>query len=181
MRFFIFLGLGVLFVSSCQKSDYQEASDNIVSSVSNNRFEKLLILVNLKNTDSTYVLTEQVDSVEIYLNDQFLGSFTSSAVDVDLIASFPMENLNVTTQKINYLIQAEQDYSLIEVNTAGDYAAILNEHFEILPGDYVVLIKRFRMNDNTETPIEYFPYYYSNFTVESQSSSVYLGEITIEI
>lgn len=181
-RFIIFGLFGALiFLGNCTKNDYEKANGNIIDNDPGVEFKELLILVNIKNSDSTYVISEQLDSMEIYVNGSFFGTFSSSVVDTGLISTQSVDNFDVTSQKVEYLVQARPNYSLVEANSAGDFAEIMNGKYEFLPGDYVLLLKGFQMEDNTGTLVQYYPYLYANFTILQESSTVYLGEITIEI
>lgn len=176
-----FLVIGVLLLS-CEKDNSLSSADrNVVSEELVIPFEELLILINIKTTDSTYLVVESIDSVSIYINNYYWTKISSQTIDTTKIEKYSIENKYQTNKKLNYLIIANQDIKQSDYNTAGDFAQYLNSTYELKPGEYACLIESFQVTFNDNTTKKYYPLEYKTFKVEKNVRSAYVGEIQIKI
>lgn len=180
-RLIYFLLIGLL-VASCQKDDSLSSPDrNVVSEDGYIPFEEILILINIKTTDSTYLVVNSIDSVSIYINDYYWTKINSQTLDTSKVDKFLVGNKYQTENKINYLIIADQDIEQPEYNTAGEFAQYLNAAYELKPGEYACLIESFQVTFNDNSTKKYYPFEYTTFKVEQNSRSAYVGEIKLII
>lgn len=173
----ILIGLACL---SCEKSDSSAARNTVIQDGSN-VFEELSMLINLKSSDSSYVLVEKIDSVKLKVGDFFEVKTSSGSVDTTIFNSYPSGDFNVTGQKVNYLVLARPSLEPQDFSTAGEYADYLNKLLELKTGEYVCLLESIWISLADGTKRQYFPHVYTTFTVFEGAVTAYAGEITIEI
>jgi len=171
-----------LLIMSCNKDDNLSSADrNVVSNDETVPFEELLVLINVKTSDSTYLVVESVDSVNIYVNNFYWAKINSLTVDTSNVVKSLNDNFYETNNKINYLIIAKQDIKEPDYNTAGEFANYLNEYYELKPGEYACLIESFQVTFNDNSTRKYNTFEYKTFKVEQNSKSAFVGEIEINI
>ncbi len=170
----------VLF--SCSDEDSLSSADRNVVSIGNDvKFEELVLLLNIKTSDSTYLVVQSIDSVNIFVNDYFWAKISSQQIDTSNVEKYTLGNKFVTEKKLNYLVIAEQDIEQPNYNTAGDYAQYLNAYYELNPGEYACLIESFQVTYKDNTTEKYYPYQYTSFILEENLESVFVGEVQITI
>jgi hypothetical protein len=180
-RWIYFLLIGLLILS-CNKDDNLSSADrNVVSEDGTIPFEELLVLLNVKTSDSTYLVVKSIDSVNIYINNSYWAKINSLTVDTSLVEKTAIGNLYQTNNKINYLVIAKQDIKKPDFNTAGAFANYLNEYYELKPGEYACLIESFKVTFNDNSTRKYNTFEYKTFKVEQNSKSAFVGEIEIII
>jgi hypothetical protein len=180
-RLIYFLLIGLLIVS-CEKEYLLSSADrNVVSEDGTIAFEELLILVNIKTTDSTYLVVKSVDSVSVYINDYYWTKINSETLDTSKVDKQLVGNKYITNNKINYLIIANQDIEQPDYTTAGEFAQYLNAAYELKPGEYACLIESFQVTFYDNSIKTYYPFEYTTFKVEQNSRSAFVGEIEIKI
>ncbi|MFY8108840.1 MAG: hypothetical protein ACOVO9_07605 [Bacteroidia bacterium] len=182
MKKLIYILLLGLFIISCKKSDtLSSAERNVVSNSSSNPFKELLILINIKTSDSSYLVVKSIDSVNIFINNYYWTKINTEILDTSKVDKILIGNKYQTKNKINYLIIANQDIKQPEYTTAGDFAKYLNATYELKPGEYVCFIESFQLTFNDNTTKKYYPLKYTTFKVIENSRSAYVGEIEIKI
>lgn len=180
-RLIYYLLIGLL-VGSCEKDDSLSSADrNVVSEDGSIPFEEILILVNIKTTDSTYLVVKSVDSVSVYINNYYWTQINSQTLDTSKVDKQLVGNKYITDNKINYLIIAKQYIEQPDYNTAGEFAQYLNAAYELKPGEYVCLIESFQVTFNDNSTKTYYPFEYTTFKVEQNLRSAFVGEIEIKI
>jgi hypothetical protein len=180
-RLIYFLLIGLLVIS-CEKDDSLSSADrNVVSEDGSIPFEELLILINVKTTDGTYLVVKSIDSVSIYINNYYWTKINSQTLDTSKIDKQTVGNKYLTENKINYLVIANQDIEQPDYNTAGEFALYLNAAYELKPGEYACLIESFQITFNDNSIKTYYPFDYKTFKVEKNKRSAFVGEIEIKI
>ena len=158
------------------------AERNTVSEDGYIPFEELLVLLNVKTSDSTYLVIKSIDSVNIYINGYFWAKLNSQSIDTANINKYSNGNKFQTNNKLNYLIIADQDIEQQpDYSTAGDFAKYLNSAYVLKPGEYACLIESFQVTFNDNTTQKYYPYEYKTFKVEKDLRSASVGEIELKI
>ena len=176
-----FFIMGLLLVG-CENDDTLSSADrNVVSEDSSISFEELSILINIKTTDSTYLVVESIDSVSLYINSFYWAKINSQPLDTSKVDKRLVGNKYVTDKKISYLMIANQDIEQPDFRTAGEFAQYLNSVYELSPGEYVCLIESFQVTFNDGSTKVYYPFEYATFKVEQNSRSAFAGEIEIKI
>jgi hypothetical protein len=155
--------------------------DNIVSDEEIVQFEELILLINLKISDSAYLVVKSIDSISLYVNGNYWTKVSSDTIDTSLIETYSYENMSITQQKINYFVAAEQDIEEISFTTAGDFAQYINNIYELYPGEYACFIESFQITLNDGTIKVFRPLKYEIFKIEENTKSAYVGEIEIYI
>jgi hypothetical protein len=182
MRFLIFLSLFGIILLGCEQNDSLSSSDRyVISEDGTTSFRELLILFNLKASDSSYLVVESVDSVNIFVNDNFWARVCSQTIDTSVVNKFINENQYQSLDKINYLVIAPQFNQIPELNTAGEYSLYLNSVFELDPGEYACFIESFQLTFNDNTIRKYYPLLYKTFRVDENTRSAFVGEIELKI
>lgn len=182
MKRLIYFLLTALLVMSCDNDDSLSSADrNVVSDDGSVSFEELLILINIKTTDSTYLVVKSIDSVSIFINNYYWTKINSQIIDTSKVDKSLVGNKYQTNNKINYLVIANQDIEQPDCNNAGDYAEYLNDAYELKPGEYACLVESFKVTFNDNSVKKYYPFEYTTFKVEKNSRSAFVGEIEIKI
>lgn len=182
MKKTIYLMLIALLLLNCSKGDYLSSADrNVVSEDGSIPFEELLILINLKTTDSTYLAVQSIDSVSIFINNKYWTKINSEPIDLSKVEKTVVGNQYETDYKINYLVIANQDIEEPDYTTAGEFAQYLNSAYELAPGEYACLIESFQVTFNDQTTKKYYPFEYRTFTVGQNLRSAFVGEIELKI
>lgn len=174
--------LGVFFISCSSDEPLTSAYRNVVSGdASIVPFEELLMLIHVKTTDSTYLVVNSIDSVNILINNNYWAKINSQAVDISKIEKQEVDNRYQTVKKINYLVIAAQDIAQPHYTTAGEFSEYLNAIHELKPGEYACFIESFQVSFNDNTSKTYYPFEYKIFNVVQNSKSAFVGEIEIKI
>ncbi len=182
MKKLIYYFLFGLFVVSCDQDDSLSIVDrNVVSKDGSIPFEELLILVNIKTTDSTYLVVESIDSVKIYINNYYWTQINSQTLDTSKVDKKLVGNKYITDKKVSYLIIANQDIEQPDYNTAGEFAQYLNAAYELKPGEYACFIESFQLTFSDNSIKKYYPFEYKTFKVEQNLRSAFVGEIEIKL
>lgn len=182
MKRWLFLVLIGLLAMSCEKEDsFDNVYKNVVSEDDSVPFEEILILLNIKATDSTYLVVKSIDSVKIFINGLYWAKINSQVLDTSKVEKYSSGNMYQTDNKLNYLIIAEQEIAPPNFNTAGAYSQYLNSGFELKPGEYACLVESFRVTFNDNSVKEYYPFVYKTFKVEKNSKSAFVGEFELKI
>jgi hypothetical protein len=179
-RLIYYLLIGMLIVS-CEKNDSLSSADRNVVSDGSIPFEELLLLINVKTTDSTYLVVKSIDSISIYINNYYWSNINSESLDTSKVEKFLVGNNYQTDKKVNYLVVANQDIEQPDYNTAGEYAQYLNASYVLKPGEYTCLIESFQVTFNDNSIKKYYPFEYTTFKVEQNSRSAFAGEIGLKI
>lgn len=182
MRKPILIFLIGIVMFGCEKStDLPSPNRNVVSEATSIPFEELLILLNVKVNDSTYLVIESIDSVSIYINDYYWSKISSVPVDTTKIRKTSEGNMFISDLKQNYLVIAQRDFDEPDYNIAGEFAKFLNSYYELKPGEYACLIESFQVTFNDNTTKVYYPYKYEIFKVEENSRNAFVSEIELDL
>jgi CMP-2-keto-3-deoxyoctulosonic acid synthetase len=167
-------------VVACKKDDSYSGGSGVVDNSTSVDFKSLMLLVNVKNSDTSFVVTEQIDSIELYLNDSFWTYATSEIYDTSKVAYTVQNNLKIASSQVNYLVLADRVETPLTTASAGDYAAYLNGVFDVNPGQYACLVKSFQLkfeDGHTET---FYPNSYHVFEIKYGSSNAFVGNIELK-
>ncbi|MCI5058410.1 MAG: hypothetical protein MRY83_20025 [Flavobacteriales bacterium] len=154
---------------------------SFVSEDENFNVDQVALLVNIKTSDSTYLVVRSIDSIKIKINNNFTTIISSEVLDTSIVPKFTDGNKFVSTQKINYLITAQQEDNLPDFNTAGDYANYLNSAYQLSPGEYVCFIEFIDLTFNDNSSQRFYPLQYQPFKIEDNASSAFIGEVEVKI
>lgn len=149
MRIFAFFCVILILLSGCSKKDddLSSAAKNVVSEEKRIDFRELLLFVNLKAADGSYLVVKSVDSIAVYINNFHWATISSEPVDTTKIDKSVSGNRLLTSHKINYFSLAtrhaeeQPDYT-----TAGDFAQYLHSLLSLENGEYVCFIESFTVN-----------------------------------
>lgn len=173
--------LSALMFCACNKDQVSRASSNIVTDDGSVLFEELLLLVNVQKEDSSYVVAASVDSISIYVNNDFWANVSSVQLDTTKIVKSVNGNRFTTNRKVNYLVQTTKQVGIPNFVVAGDYAQFINADVTLKPGEYACFIASFWLADNNGNSQQYHPMDYTIFRVEPNDRSAFVGEITLII
>lgn len=179
-RLFFFFIASLLFVS-CDNDSSNSAYNNVVTDDNTIPFEELLLIVNVKLTDNSYLVVKSIDSLNIFVNNYYWAKLNSESLDVSKVNKIEVDNHYETNKKIDYLVIANRDINQPDYTTAGDFAKYLNDYYELKPGEYACLIESFQVTFNDNTTKKYYPLVYKAFKIEEDSRSAFVGEIELNI
>lgn len=170
-----------LFVSCDNEDGYSDSPNNVVDYGNSITFQEMFMLINIKTSDSTYLITESIDSLNIYVNNQFWASSRSNTVDTKHVVKTDSANYSHSKNKLNYLVVSKQQALLSDFKTVGDYSQYINNQISLKDGQYACLIESFQVKLNDGTKKTFAPYTYTIFTVDPDMHNAYLGEIELKI
>ncbi len=181
-KFFFGALLISLGIFGCESDDgYTDSPSNVVDYGNSTTFQEMFMLISIKTSDSTYLVTESIDSLNIYVNNQFWSCTNSSSIDTTHIVKTKGIDYYNSSNKINYLVVAKQNALISDFSTIGDYAKYLNDQITLKDGEYACLLESFQIKLNDGTSKTFAPYAYTIFTVEPDTYNAYLGEIELKI
>lgn len=174
--------LTLFLLCACSKdSGLPEGSEAVVSNDSKVTFEQLVLLIQVKTSDSTWLVVNSLDSVSIYVNNTYWNKLNSVRIDTSRIEKISSGNSFLSTQKLNYLVLARQGVLIPALKTAGDFSTYLNSWYTIKPGDYACFIESFSVTLNNGDRRTFFPHKYIPFKIASESASAFVGEIELQV
>jgi hypothetical protein len=180
-KVFIFL-LVFLGLSNCKKDSATNFDSAIIEDSSNtNKFKQLVLIINLKNSNGSYILLQKIDSINLKVNNKQWGTFASEITDTTGFQSSLLKSIRITSQKIGYLIIATYQLNVNSLETAGDYVSYLNERLILTPGDYVCEINQLKFTNVTGQTVIIKPMIFKDFKVVQNTTSSFVGEIEIVV
>lgn len=165
----------------CGKDNSFDGRRAVVSDSEKIPFEELLLLINLKTSDSSYLVIPSIDSVNLFVNNFYWSTKNSVVLDTSNIEKYALNNMFHTSNKLNYLVLAKKADLQTNFNTAGEYAHYLNSLYQLKPSEYACLINSFQILLNDNTIKTYHPITYKTFKVEGNSYSAFVSEIEIKL
>ena len=179
----IFLSLLITIINSCEKdSGIGQFDDVVIESETNQyKFRQITFIVSLKNQDYGYLNLALIDSMKIYVNAQYWGTFSSESIDTTGNTDRIVNHIMYSDKEINYLILAPYVLSTDNLETAGDFVNYLKDRITLVPGDYICEIKEIKIKNLNGDWITDMPQIFANFTVIENTSSSYVGNIEIPV
>lgn len=178
-----FLGIVILLTSilaSCEMDDLGNFDGAIIESSTNtNKFKQISFTINIVNNSNEYLYVNKIDSLKLKVNGKIWGVYASEEMDTTTHASKIENNVRFSSSKINYLVLAPYYINTTSLETAGDYLEYLNDRIVLTPGDYVCEVAELSFHDMNNQLITIKPQVYKDFSVNTNASSAYAGEITI--
>ena len=126
----------MLFACSRQEDWNYDPSSDVLSDEEIINLEEIFFLLNVKISDSTYLVVQSIDSIRIFINNTLWTICSSESIDTTYINKKASGNTWYTEKKLNYLVVAHKNIQKPEFATAGDYADYLNAIHELKPGEY---------------------------------------------
>ena len=175
--------LSIFYLSSCDKSsDIGQFDDAVIESESNlNKFKQLTFTISVINSSNEYLNTTQIDSIKLKVNGKNWGTFKSEIIDTTNNTSKIVNNIKLSNTKISYLIIAQYVLKTDKLETAGDYVDYLDNRIVLTAGDYICEISQIKFHDLQNQWISLKPQVYKDFKVVENTTSSYVGDITINL
>lgn len=173
------LGIISIIIFICSSCAKDLASANVVTSGETVEFKELLLLINLKSSDSTNLVTTQIDSIKISVNNKPWSISASDPLDTTKIDAFVQNGNLVTYTDLQYLIRAEKQIDSTNLNTAGGIANYLVNLYELKAGEYACLVESIYFKSSSGVQYTLHPMKYLIFSVEENATSAFVGEFTI--
>lgn len=173
----------LLSFTSCEGDSGIGQFDDIVIESSNNtnKFRQITFIISLYNPDYGYFNLESIDSLKVYVNAKYWGTFTSELGDTTDKTDRIVENIRYSDDEISYLFIALYQLRLDNLETAGDYVDYLNARIVLTPGDYVCEFKEVKYKDLQGSLITEKVQEFADFSVLENTTSSYVGRIIIPI
>ncbi len=176
---------GLLTTTGCEDSDdpVDIAQTRVVSDGSSSSFEEVILLVNLQDENGNPILVSHIDSITLFVNGEFWATVSTDTIDTSIFEQSESGDFLVTNRKVShYASSRQQNVDGVEFfQTAGEFALLLNESFDLDPGEYLCLVSSVKLRDKDGNLRTFHPYVYQSFTVDENQSSAYLGEIDITL
>lgn len=180
-KLLISIALILVFYGCSKDESLNTAQRNVVSEDGSISLKELLVLINIKTNDSTYLVVESIDSVKMFVNNTFWSMRSSSIIDTTKIDKIVEGNRFITDKKLSYLLISEQEQNDSTFLTAGDFAAYLNSLLQLKPGEYACFIESFQIKFNDQSIKRYYPFQYQTFKVEANNQTAFVGEFNFLI
>jgi hypothetical protein len=179
--YFFFLVLLLLF--SCEKDSGIGQFDSIVVDNPNNpnKFRQITFLVNLNDAENGYLNLESIDSMKVYVNAKYWGTFTSEYNDTTNNTDKIVANISYSDNVVRYLLIAPYQLKTDNLETAGDFINYLNDRIVLTPGDYIFEIKEIKYRNLLNEVITLKTQVFADFQVLENTTSSYVGNIEIPI
>jgi hypothetical protein len=181
MKKLIIFCLAVLALASCDDDDLGPNNPNVVADENLIELEELVLLVTIQNANGQYLAVQSIDSLAIYVNNQFWAKPASEPLNLDGIETEAVNGLPYSEEPLSYLVLAEQTTTDYNFETAGEYADYLTSSLVLEPGDYVVYLDSLTITLADGTTQTYYPRLYKVISVQENKRSVYVGEFTLTL
>lgn len=176
------LSLLYLLIGCNKNSDIGQFDDAVVESESNqNKFEQITFTISVINNSNEYLNTGQIDSIKLKVNGKDWGTFKSERNDTTSNTNKIENNIKFSYSKISYLVIAPYILKTDNLETAGDFVDYLNDRIVLTPGDYICEVFAIKFRDIRNQWITFNPQVYKDFKVVENTSSSYVGDITVII
>lgn len=179
----------VAWVCSCAykddasfEPDRPSGYDGIVDqSGSESQLSEIIFTLDLTYQDSLYLLTNQLNEVELYLKNRTWGTFASVALDTTAFSAVDIQSSAFTKKPVQYLFVTNDQTGLDTLKTAGDYSLALRDFLSLQPGDYVAEIRSISWKNKDGQMTKRAVRDLITFTLKPNEESLYLGEFICSI
>lgn len=175
----------LFMLQGCQKDNNggigQFDSVVIESSSNTNKFRQITFTLDVVNNRNEYLNIHQIDSIRLKVNGKNWGVFSSESIDTTGNTNKIDAGLKFSYSSISYLIIAPYVLSTNELQTAGDFVRYLGDRIVLTPGDYICEVSELKFRNLNGGWVRLKPQVYKNFTVVANTTSSYLGHISITI
>ncbi|OJU50393.1 MAG: hypothetical protein BGN96_08550 [Bacteroidales bacterium 45-6] len=175
----------LLMFSACGNSDSVGIGqfDNAVieSSANQNKFKQITFTLDVMNNGNEYLNIHRIDSIRLKVNGRSWGVFASESIDTTGNTTHIDQGLKFSSSHISYLVIAPYVLSTDQLQTAGDFVRYLGDRIALAPGDYVCEVSEVKFRNLSGEWTRVKPQAYKNFTVVANTTSSYLGHISITI
>jgi hypothetical protein len=186
-RLAVFCCLLVFYSCNKDESDPYHYNDPTIYSESNQiLLSEIIFFMQPYITDSgqkKYIATDRLKNISLKINDRIEQVSDSYPLDTAHLNFMEIHgNYWVTSQLIHY--PAVMNVTMIPdaLTTAGQYADLLNNYMNLLPGIYVCRIVSFDIATvSGELETVYTPSLSFSLEVKDNMGSIYLGEFEVEI
>jgi hypothetical protein len=172
-----------LALSGCGNSnDIGQFDSAVIESSSNqNKFRQITFTLDVVNDQNEYLNIHQIDSIRLKVNGKSWGVFSSESIDTTDNTTRIDRGLRFSSSSISYLVIAPYVLSTNQLQTAGDFVKYLGDRIALTAGDYVCEVSEVKFRNLGGEWIRLKPQVHKNFTVVANTTSSYLGHISITI
>lgn len=173
---------GALIYSCTKDSGIGQFDDLVVESKDNPyKFKQITFVVSVNNPEYGYLNMPVIDSMKIYINAKYWGTFSSEASDTTEKTDLINNNIKYSNSKIKYLIVAPYQLKVDNLTYAGDFVDYLKQRIVLTPGEYVCEIKEIKFKSLTGDMITKKTQAFTKVTVIQNTTSSYVGDIEVNI
>lgn len=183
MKKAIYFLLLTSLLASCDNDSGIGQFDNLVIDSESNtyKFEQVTFTISLIHSEYGYLNLSQIDSIELYVDSKYWGTFSSEVRDTSFITENTFDDLSYTSQKTKYLVVAPYQIIMNNMDTAGDYVDFLNNRMTLSPGEYLCELRKIKYTKLNKEEVERKIQLFSPFKVSLNEVSSYVGDLTIQI
>ena len=181
LRFLFFL-LFVFLFNSCENSGIGQFDEVVVENENNrNKFRQITFIISLTDSENGYLNLGVIDSLEVFINGNYWGTFSSEQIDMAGKTVKVVENIPYSDELISYLFVAPYKLKTDKLETAGDFVKYLQDRIVLTPGEYVAEIKKIKFKDGAGEWVTRKTQIFVPFSVEENKTSSYIGNIIIPV
>ena len=179
----IMLTVMAALLYSCEQDDGIGQFDSIVIDDPDNpyKFQQVNFLVSLENPEYGYYNLSLIDSVEVYVNAKYWGTFSSGLVDTSYWTDRIIDEIKYSDNTVRYLVVAPYQLKTDNLSTASDFVDYLYDRIVLTPGEYVMEIRKLKFKDNNGDWVTKNIKEYSDFEVIENTSSAFIGDFNIQV
>ncbi len=176
-------GMALMFsLFACESDSGIGQFDSVViDSANSNDFQQITFIVQLKHSDYGYLNVSVIDSMELYVNAKYWGTFSSEVFDTTGYTNRVEDNLPYADENISYLFIAPYVLETSNIETAGDVVNYLLDRIILTPGEYVCEIKNVKFKDLDGNLISKNTRIFADFEVIENTTSAFVGNIEIPL
>jgi hypothetical protein len=173
----------IILFNCCEKDSGIGQFDSVIIEDQNNpnNFRQITFLVSLYSPSYGYLNLEVIDSIKIFVNAKYWGTFSSELADTTDKTDRIIQNIRYSDKNISYLFIAPYQLKTDNLETVGDFINYLNDRIVLAPGDYVFEIKEIKYRNLIDNIITKRTQVFADFTVIENTTSSYIGDIEISI
>jgi hypothetical protein len=168
----------ILFYSCAKDSGIGQFDELVVESKENPyKFSQITFVVSINDPAYGYLNLPLVDSMKIYVNAKYWGTFSSETNDTTDRTDLMVNNIRYSKNKIKYLVIAPYQLKVDNLTYAGDFVDYLKKRIVLTPGDYVCEIKEIKFRTQTGDIVTKKTQAFAEFSVLQNTTSSYVGDI----
>ncbi|MDR2126383.1 MAG: hypothetical protein LBP63_06110 [Prevotellaceae bacterium] len=181
----LFLSVSIALTSCSNDPDsYQYNEPTIYSPSDKVVFSKIIMFLKPYVNDGTqkkYLVVDSLRNIVIKINNKVWTTPNSYGLDtVHVNDKTTINNYRVTTESVNYPASVNVVSYPENFETAGQYADLLNNYFNLNPGLYICQLQSFDIKDIFGNLITiYTPYLSFPVEIKQEQESINIGEFEV--
>jgi len=172
-----------ILLCSCKKDDKGSYSESAVIS-SGSSFGSILIDVKpfvMVGNEKNYLVTDTLYRVTLSVDDSNWGYNNSFVMDTSVVDQQIFNSYRITTSDLTYSAKIPYSTGKDTLNTAGEYAALLNRQLTLRAGFYHCRLDSFQLKTNDGILKTFRTNQSKVLEVKDNERNTYLGTFEVEV